>query len=545
MKTDKYKKLIIQRILQTIEDWTNQPQIEEQDLQRFFHSLKGTCGTIGLTEMEMYSAKEELLFSADSNKTLVKDEWMPHVMPLTDMFPIGIEHVPYVRKPISEQSDIENYLNNCNRVLVIDDDVDFVTYLKEVLEKQSYPVSIALNAERGLKLFYDWKPGLILLDIVLPDKSGMYVLNQIVDKAKQEHIPIIMISANNSIQNQIHAYRSGAMDFLSKPFDVELLSALIQNRFDMKRDWERSIVIDELTGAYNRKHYNVMMQQYIASYQRTNNMFSLVIMDLDYFKHVNDSYGHLKGDEVLQVFVSTVQVIIGQEDILCRYGGEEFALLLPNRNAAEAAPLLDRIRERFNAIRFQVGDDNFSVTFSAGVTEISADNSHPEKLVEEADQALYNGKRSGRNQTIIYTKELSDNHYDSHLNVIIVDDDPIIREIIMNRFSHWKPLNNTKVNAYEFSDGTYFISSDWYKDDEKYIIMLDGSMPTLDGLEVLRTIRANYPEQNILIVMLTARNNTTDIVHALQMGADDYVVKPFHMQELVLRIERLANRILS
>lgn len=543
MKTDKYKRLIKQRILQTLDTWSSQPAVEEQEIHRFFHNLKGTCGTIGLTEVEKYSNQKELLFSADSHKQCVKEDWEQHLKPLIALIPVEIEPIGL---PEAVPSDIEDLDNNRNRVLVIDDDVDFVAYVKEFLEKQSYPVSIALNAERGLKLFYDWKPGLILLDIVLPDKSGMYVLNQMVEKAKQEHIPIIMISANVSIENQIHAYRSGAMDFLAKPFDVDLLLALIDNRFAMKREWERSIVIDELTGAYNRKHYNGMMQQFIANYNRSNKIFSLVMMDLDYFKHVNDNYGHLKGDEVLQAFVAAIHSLINQdEDILCRYGGEEFALLLPNKDPVKATLLLDQIRERFNAIRFQAGEEHFHVTFSAGVTQISIKNSDTEKLVEEADQALYNGKRSGRNQTIVYTKELSEIRYDSFLNVIIVDDDPLIREIVINRFSHWKPLNNTKVQAYEYSDGMDFISSDWYKEDEKYIIMLDGSMPTLDGLEVLRRIREHYPEQNILIVMLTARNNTNDIVHALQIGADDYVVKPFHMQELVLRIERLASRILS
>ncbi|NIK76762.1 diguanylate cyclase (GGDEF)-like protein [Paenibacillus castaneae] len=543
MKTDKYKRLIKQRILQTMDTWSSQPAVEEQDIHRFFHNLKGTCGTIGLTEVEKYSDQKELLFSADSHKQCVKEEWEQHLKPLIALIPVEIEPIGL---PEAVPNDIEDLDNNRNRVLVIDDDVDFVAYVKEFLEKQSYPVTIALNAERGLKLFYDWKPGLILLDIVLPDKSGMYVLNQMVEKAKQGHIPIIMISANVSIENQIHAYRSGAMDFLAKPFDVDLLLALIDNRFAMKREWERSIVIDELTGAYNRKHYNGMMQQFIANYNRSNKVFSLVMMDLDYFKHVNDNYGHLKGDEVLQAFVAAIHSLINQdEDILCRYGGEEFALLLPNKDSTEAALLLDQIRERFNAIRFQAGEEHFHVTFSAGVTQISTNNSDTEKLVEEADQALYSGKRSGRNQTIVYTKELSEIRYDSFLNVIIVDDDPLIREIVINRFSHWKPLNNTKVQAYEYSDGMDFISSDWYKEDEKYIIMLDGSMPTLDGLEVLRRIREHYPEQNILIVMLTARNNTNDIVHALQIGADDYVVKPFHMQELVLRIERLASRILS
>jgi two-component system cell cycle response regulator len=431
------------------------------------------------------------------------------------------------------------------RVLVIDDDVHFVTYVKEVLEKHDYPVSIALNAERGLKLFYEWKPNLILLDIVLPDHSGMYVLNQIVDKAMQEHIPIIMVSGNFSIENQINAYRSGAMDFLAKPFDVDLLVALVDNRFAMKQEWQRSIIIDELTGAYNRKHFNKMMKQKIECFKRSNELFSLVMLDLDYFKHVNDTYGHLQGDDVLQAFVATAKNNMRPTDILCRYGGEEFAIILPKTDAIQAAALIESFREQFNEIKFHANNEIFQVTFSSGITEITEANCHSEKLIGEADQALYSAKRTGRNQSIIYTKELIEREYEIPINFIVVDDDPLIRDIVIHSFSNWKPANHRKVQASEYSSGMTFIESDWYKEGEKYIILLDGSMPDLDGLEVLRQLREKYPEQQMLIVMLTARNNTKDIVHALQMGADDYVVKPFNMQELVLRIERLANRMLN
>jgi len=546
MKTEKYKQLIQQRITQTIDDWSNQTTVEEQEIHRFFHNLKGTSGTIGLHEIEKFSEFKEQLFSEKSRRAYIREEWSEHLLPLTDMFPQVLHLLGGHENASDDQTTkLDEHSHYHNRVLVIDDDVEFVTYVKEVLEKNDYPVSIALNAERGLKLFYEWKPSLILLDIVLPDQSGMYVLNQIVDKAKQQHIPIIMVSGNVSVENQVNAYRSGAMDFLAKPFDVELLTALIDNRFAMKMDWERSIIIDELTGAYNRKHFNQVMRQQIESFKRSNDIFSLVMIDLDYFKLVNDTYGHLQGDEVLQAFVATTQNAIRPKDVLCRYGGEEFALILPNTDAVQAAYLMERLRTKFNAIKFQTNESNFQVTFSSGVTEITELNSHSATLVDEADQALYSGKRGGRNQTVVYSKELNHSKNETILNIIVVDDDPLIREIIINRFYNWKPTNHTKVKAEGYADGRTFLSSNWYSESEKFIILLDGSMPDMDGLEVLRELRLNYPEQQLLIVMLTARNNTSDIVNALQIGADDYVVKPFHMQELVLRIERLASRIVN
>lgn len=544
MKRDKYVKLMQARVGQTVAEWSEQPAVAEQELHRFFHNLKGTSGTLGLAEVELYSGKQETSFSPDGGRMLGRQEWERHVSPLLRMFQGMPEKLPSAAKQsVVDRNATAGVAEGSNRVLLIDDDIEFVAYLKEVLEKHDYPVSIALDAERGLKLFYDWKPDLILLDIILPDRSGMEVLPQMVEKAKQEHIPIVMISADASADNQIRAYRMGAMDFLAKPFSNELLLALTANRLAMKRDWQRSIIVDELTGAYNRKHFNSMVRQGIEDYNRTGAPFTLVMIDLDHFKKVNDTYGHLKGDEVLQAFVASAKRAIRKQDILCRYGGEEFALLLPGCGAEDAVPIVESMRERFNSTRFQSGAESFQVTFSSGLAGLHEANRHPEKLVDEADQALYSAKRSGRNRSVLYAKDISAQGQEAAINVVVVDDDPLMRELILDQFSQWKPPAGKRVSAYAYPDGAAFLESGWYREGEKYIVLLDGAMPELDGFEVLDRLRAGYPEQHVWVVMLTARSQKADIVQALQKGADDYVVKPFDMQELFLRIERLANRI--
>lgn len=239
-----------------------------------------------------------------------------------------------------------------NDILLIDDDVELVAYLKESLERQNYYVSIALSAERGLKIFYETKPDLILLDILLPDKSGIEVLNQIIGKAKKERIPIIIISGEYSKATQMQAYSLGVMDFLPKPVDIDLFLVLIKNRFQLKREWQESIIVDDLTGAFNRKHFNQVMKQLIGDFKRTNRVFSLALIDLDYFKNVNDTYGHLIGDEVLQGFSELVKNSIRLEDTFCRYGGEEFAVFLPHTDAESAMLVIQRIQERFAATDF-------------------------------------------------------------------------------------------------------------------------------------------------------------------------------------------------
>lgn len=542
MTTQKYKDMVEQRTKQTLQEWTEQPEVKEKDIYRFLHNLKGTAGTVGLPKVEQYADATLPYFLESSTKSWSVLEWGDYLYPLITLFDQDVS------VSISSGKSIENKgtagVHPKNDILLIDDDVELVAYLKESLERQDYYVSIALSAERGLKIFYETKPDLILLDILLPDFSGIEVLNQIIGKAKKERIPIIIISGEYSKATQMHAYTLGVMDFLPKPVDIDLFLVLIKNRFQLKREWQESIIVDDLTGAFNRKHFNQVMRQLISDFKRTNRVFSLALIDLDYFKRVNDTYGHLIGDEVLQIFAEHVQSSIRMEDTFCRYGGEEFAVFLPNTDAASAMVVIERIQERFAVADFFAKNEIFHVTFSSGISEVKEAENIADKLIEEADQALYASKHAGRNQTTLYAEHLTSTKQHSVLNVIIVDDDALIRRIVTSQFEIWEPENidEVKINSYE--NGLDFLQSDWYCVDERYIILLDGVMPDLDGVEVLERIRKTYPEENILVIMLTGRNNQADIVHALQMGADDYVVKPVHMPELLSRIERLAHRFL-
>ncbi|MRN53217.1 diguanylate cyclase [Paenibacillus monticola] len=542
MTTQKYKDLVEKRITQTLQEWSEQSQITEKEIYRFLHNLKGTAGTVGMKEVEALAESTMLFFSDDSHKNWSMEEWGEYLFPFKTLIDKNSSSI--MINPPNSANQLNNEECRQSEILIIDDDVELVAILKEALEKQSYYVSIALSAERGLKKFYGSKPDMILLDILLPDKSGIEVLSQIIGKAKKEYIPIIIISGEHSKEIQLHAYSLGVMDFVQKPVDLDLFLMLIKNRFELKREWQEAIIVDELTGAFNRKQFNQTMKQLVSDFKRTSRIFSLALIDLDHFKKVNDSYGHLVGDEVLQAFSHLVLNSIRVEDTFCRFGGEEFALFLPNTNAASALLVIERIQKDFSSLKFSARDEIFQVSFSSGITEVTEAAQESDKLIEEADQALYASKNAGRNQTTLYSKLLSAIKKDSVLNVIIVDDDALIRRIMTSHFSTWTPANIATVNIKSFANGLDFLQADWYSSEEKYIVLLDGVMPDIDGVEVLERIRRTYPEVNILVIMLTGRNNQADIVHALQMGADDYVIKPFHIPELLSRIERLAYRFL-
>lgn len=543
MTMRKYKELVEQRTRQTLETWSGQQSVGEREIYRFLHNLKGTAGTVGLDRVERFAGSALLYFSDQSDKVWLEAEWREVLYPLLGLFG-GDESTGAVPDPVHDISLSNGESQQKYEILLIDDDVELVAFLRESLERHSYYVNIAMSAERGLKLFYESRPDMILLDILLPDQSGIDVLHQIIGKATQERIPIMIISGEHSKDIQLYAYSLGVMDYVSKPVDIDLFLVLIRNRFELKKEWQKSIIIDELTGAYNRKFFNQTMKQLISDFRRTERTFSLALLDLDHFKQINDTYGHLIGDEVLQTFSELVRGSIRVEDTFCRYGGEEFALFMPNTPAASALTVIERIQGQFADMEFQAKQELFHVTFSGGITEIRAYRDKPEELIEDADQALYASKHAGRNQTTLYDDYLPAGKAEKVLKVIMVDDDALIRKIVVKQFMDWKPANITRVEVSSYESGVKFLQSGWYSADDKYIVLLDGIMPELDGLEVLEQLRSSYPEENLLVVMLTGRNDQQDIIHALQMGADDYIIKPFHLPELLMRVERLVHRFL-
>ncbi|MFD1905780.1 GGDEF domain-containing protein [Paenibacillus rhizoplanae] len=215
-------------------------------------------------------------------------------------------------------------------------------------------------------------------------------------------------------------------------------------------------MVDELTGAFNRKYFNQTMKQLIADFRRTGRTFSLALLDLDLFKQINDTYGHLMGDEVLQSFSELVKQSIRTEDTFCRYGGEEFALFMPNTPAAQALLVMERIQEVFAAREFEGKRESFHVTFSCGVTEVTQEAPDADTLVEEADLALYASKHNGRNQSTLYSQELLLGQRETLLNVIIVDDDPLIRRIVTTHFAAWQPGTTARVKVASYADGAIF-----------------------------------------------------------------------------------------
>ncbi|MCD8501645.1 MAG: diguanylate cyclase [Bacillaceae bacterium] len=361
----------------------------------------------------------------------------------------------------------------------------------------------------------------------------------------QSHFtPIVTIVDKDNKDLGLKAYEHGAMDVIYKPLDRSELLVRIWNRLMYKQYINNAVLLDELTGTFNRKFLNLELERYLFEMKRTKQSFSLALLDIDHFKNVNDQYGHQMGDVVLKEFAAFILKKKRHSDYCIRFGGEEFLLLLPHTKASEAATFLDRLRSDFQDFSFSSEDrGKFTVTFSAGIVEIKDTLLTSDEHMKRADHALYEAKQAGRNQVRVYGEEKPITANSKVIRVGIIDDDTIVHEMLEERLSKLN-FENHVIDLKSFREGESFFTSEWHKQNGKYLIILDGMMPRMDGLEVLQRLREKYDEKKFIVLMLTGRKSENDIVRALELGADDYLTKPFNFAELEARVKRLIARMM-
>ena len=262
----------------------------------------------------------------------------------------------------------------------------------------------ALSAEEGLGMAQAIKPDLILLDVDLPLVTGFEVCQKLKDDPKTSEIPVIFLTGDQAIHTKVQGFDLGAVDYVTKPFDSAELRARVRAALRTKRYHDllsaRSHV-DGLTGVWNRSYFNQRFGEEISAAQRYERHVSLIMLDLDGFKGLNDSYGHPFGDQVLQAVGSILHTFLRTTDAPCRYGGEEFALILSETDQAGAIISAERIREQISQCPFRPKDKHIQVTASFGLacsTLFDRSSLSVSGMVIAADDALYKAKHEGRNR---------------------------------------------------------------------------------------------------------------------------------------------------
>lgn len=299
------------------------------------------------------------------------------------------------------------------KILIIDAQAKSVDFLKTHLEGDGYEVAGLTAGAQVQSLCEKEKFDLVLLDMGLTDVDSLLLCKNLKSNEATSDLPVIFITSHREMEEKISALESGAVDFITKPFNMDELRARIRVALRQKfskdtlkektHTLEESSLRDSLTGLFNRRYVKERMYEETSRAGRFGQVVSCIIFDLDQFKEINKSYGYETGDKVLKDVADCIRNVVRAIDIVGRYGGEEFVLILPQTDLAGAFVVAEKIRNVVEEKRFDAGGDTVSVTVSIGVA--STQEEEADDLLYYADLALEQAKQSGKNKVVAWKKE--------------------------------------------------------------------------------------------------------------------------------------------
>nr|MBF0683820.1 diguanylate cyclase [Pseudomonas sp.] len=300
----------------------------------------------------------------------------------------------------SLERGLNRQLSEPFRVLIVDDDADLAERYSLVLRNSQMQVQTLQDPSQLLETMRAFNPEVLLLDVNMPHCTGPELAQMIRLNDEWLRVTIIYLSAETDTSRQMAALLKAGDDFITKPISDSALIASVYSHAQRARSLSMALSRDSLTGLL--KHADIKEQLALEAERslRSGKPTSMVMLDLDHFKQINDTYGHAAGDNVIRSLANLLRQRLRRIDSLGRYGGEEFVAVLPECTALHAQRIFDEIRLRFSAIDFRAGEHTFNVSFSAGISQTDG-HVAPAALLEQADQALYAAKRKGRNQVAI------------------------------------------------------------------------------------------------------------------------------------------------
>lgn len=306
-------------------------------------------------------------------------------------------------------------------VLVVEDCAPDAYKISEVLEKDKDHAVLVKCQTEALEKIEENQFDLILLSINLHNEDGLRLLSYLRSSNRSRHTPILLIANKDDTERLAKGLELGANDYIMRPFDSNELLARVRSQVRRKRyndklheNYETSIsmaLTDSLTGLYNRRYVTTHLEKQFELFNEQNKPFSVLMMDIDHFKKVNDTHGHDVGDEVLKEFAHRLKQSVRSFDLAARIGGEEFVAVLPETEVGVAAMIADRLRETIATDAFPISSapGSLRVTMSVGVGEARRGDANTDTILKRADNGLYGAKNSGRNRVCVGADVLSDN----------------------------------------------------------------------------------------------------------------------------------------
>jgi diguanylate cyclase (GGDEF)-like protein len=291
------------------------------------------------------------------------------------------------------------------KILVVDDDVGSRRRLQSVLEELGHEVRVVEGGQEAWTLLEQSPFQVVITDWMMPGLDGLDLIRRIRGADGARYTYVFLVSALTGKGTYLQGMDAGADDFVSKPVDREELQARLrvaERILGLQDALRLEAIRDPLTGLFNRRYLEESLEREVRRATRRGTPVSVVMVDLDHFKAFNDDFGHLAGDALLQALGHLLRTRVRGEDIPCRYGGEEFALILPDAPLDATRRRAEQLREEAQHLRVDHrGEPIGPVTLSMGVATFPLHGATGEAVLRAADDALYRAKRNGRNQVIV------------------------------------------------------------------------------------------------------------------------------------------------
>lgn len=294
--------------------------------------------------------------------------------------------------------------NQQYRVLIVDES-EIHGKINALHLKKAGISSVVINSPFKLsRAIEDFSPDLLLMDLYMSKCTGVEIARVIRQIKKLVGLPIVFLSYETNKDTQLNAVGYGGDDFLTKPIKPDHFVSSITSRIERYRQMRAIMLRDSLTGLYNHTTISNRLSQEVVRAARQNQSLAIAMIDLDHFKTVNDTYGHSAGDRVLKSLAFLLERRLRRSDVVGRYGGEEFVVILPNTDKNSAKKVINELRESFAQIKHIADKQEFSVTLSAGVA-VFPEFRTPTLLADMSDKALYMAKQQGRNRVVVVNNE--------------------------------------------------------------------------------------------------------------------------------------------
>ena len=414
-------------------------------------------------------------------------------------------------------------------ILVVEDDPIFCTTLQATLRaagRRIEAVGTAAEARARLAL---GSIALVILDLILPDGDGRNLLLEIRSDPRTAGIALFVVSARLGAQTKGECFALGADAYFDKPLDLQAFSVAVGARLERQTDRAQVARRDPVTGLANRAAF-LESVIHLRAKSPEGTIFSLAVLDLDHFRWVEETWGRQFADSVLRRAGVRLQMSLRQASCFARWDGAEFIALFVGRSAAAAGQAVEQALDSLKRVDFRQGREQpLTLTFSAGVADVLPEQSI-EDVLAAADRLRYVAKAAGRCRVV----SREDAGSVPARKILVAEDDPDIVRLLTRH------LQREGFDPLVYRDGVQALAA--FPDSGAALVISDIEMPGLDGLGLLQDLRAHPAGRHLPIIMLTAMGDENYIVRAFELGADDYILKPFSARELTARIRRLLRR---